>query len=515
MKRKILWADDEIDLLKSHIIFLENSGYELIPVTNGVDAIELVKHETFDAVLLDEMMPGMDGLSVLAEIKQYDPDLPVVMITKSEEEHIMDDAIGSRISDYLIKPVNPNQIYTTLKRLLDSKQLRSERISREYTRQVNHNRMELTEGPDYSGWAQIHARNAAWDIELQEYNDPGLDRIHADQKKEYRREFSKFVERNYRSWIQGDGPVLSHNVLDKYVAPLLKNNEKVYFIVIDCFRLDHWLAVEPELDRIFRVERNYYYSLLPTATPFSRNALFAGLLPVEIQKIFPDIWQPADNEETGLNSHEPELLEMYVARTGIRLDRKPHYEKIMTTDYARAFYKKLRTLKENRMVSIVYNFIDLLSHQMAENDILQEIAPDEDAFRSLTLTWFSHSVLLEILQAIAAEGATVVVTSDHGSITGKKASIVRGDRTTSTNVRYKYGKNLRCEPSEVLLVDKPSDYGLPSFGLGTNYLFAKDDYYLIYQNKYRQYEKLYHNTLQHGGISMEEMILPVGILRPR
>jgi len=247
----------------------------------------------------------------------------------------------------------------------------------------------------------------------------------------------------------------------------------------------------------------------------SRNALFAGLLPLEIQKIFPDIWQPANDEETGMNSHEPELLEMYLARTGVRLNHKPHYEKIMTTDYARAFYKKLRNLKENRMVSIVYNFIDLLSHQMAENNILQEIAPDEDAFRSLTLTWFSHSVLLEILQAIADEGSTVVVTSDHGSIAGEKASIVKGDRTTSTNVRYKYGKNLRCEPSEVLLVDKPSDYGLPSFGLGTNYLFAKDDYYLIYQNKYRQYEKLYHNTLQHGGISMEEMILPVGILRPR
>ena len=515
MRRKILWADDEIDLLKSHIIFLEKNGYDLTPVTNGEDAIALVKEITFDAVLLDEMMPGMDGLSVLMEIKQHDPELPVIMITKSEEEHIMDDAIGARISDYLIKPVNPNQIYTTLKRLLDSRQLRSERISREYTRQAQQSRANLAAGMDYNDWVQVHVRSSTWDIELQEHNDPGLVQIHADQKKEFRREFSKYVVKQYRSWIRGDGPIMSHNILDKYVAPLLKNREKVYFIVIDCFRLDHWLAIEPQLDNLFKVERNYYYSLLPTATPFSRNALFAGLLPGEIANIFPDIWDAKASEETGMNSHEPELLDMYLARKGIRLDRKPHYEKILTTDFARNFLKKMGNLRENRMISIVYNFIDLLSHQMSENDILQEIAPDEAAFRSLTKTWFNHSVLLEILQAIAAEGATVVMTTDHGSITGERAAIVRGDRTTSTNVRYKYGKNLRCEPSEVFLVDKPAEYGLPSFGLGTNYLFAKEDYYLIYRNKYRQFDKLYQNTLQHGGISLEEMVLPVGILRPR
>ena len=515
MKRKILWADDEIDLLKSHIIFLEKNGYDLTPVTNGADAVVLVKQEAFDAVLLDEMMPGMDGLSVLTEIKQFDPDLPVVMITKSEEEHIMDDALGSRISDYLIKPVNPNQIYTTLKRLLDSKQLRSERISREYTRQVSQNRIELAAGPDWDGWARIHFLNSKWDIELQGYNDPGLDQIHADQKKEFRREFSRYVERNYRSWIRGEGPRMSHNVLDSYVAPLLRAGEKVFFIVIDCFRLDHWLAIEPELDRMFRIERHHYYSILPTATPFSRNALFAGLLPSRIHALYRDTWESSANDETGLNRYESELIELYLERSGIKLDHKPHYEKILTTDYARSFYKRLGSLRNNRLISIVYNFIDLLSHQMSENDILQEIAPDEAAFRSLTKTWFSHSVLIEILQAIADAGAVAVVTTDHGSITGEKASIVRGDRTTSTNVRYKYGKNLRCNPSEVLKADNPEEYGLPSFGLGTNFLFAKEDYYLIYQNKFREYERLYHNTLQHGGISMEEMILPVAVLRPR
>ncbi|MFC1692263.1 response regulator [Candidatus Latescibacterota bacterium] len=515
MQRKILWVDDEIELLKSHIIFLEKKGYDLTQVNNGEDAISLVKQEMFDAVLLDEMMPGLDGLSVLLEIKQYDATLPVIMITKSQEEHIMDDAIGSRISDYLIKPVNPNQIYTTLKRILDSKQLRGERVSREYARQANQNRMELAMGLDYESWAQVYLRLLTWDLEIEEHNDPGLNQIHADQKMEFRREFSKYVEKNYLSWIEGNGPVLSHNILDTYVTPLLKNNEKVYFIVIDCFRFDHWLAIEPKLEELFQVKRDYYYSLLPTATPFSRNALFAGMLPREIAAIHPDIWKSAGHDENSMNLYEPELLKMYLARKGIRIDRKQHYTKILTTGHAQELYKKLSNLLDNKLISVVYNFIDLLSHQMSENDILQEIAPDEAGFRSLTQSWFSHSVLLNILQEVAREGATVILTTDHGSILGERASIVRGDRTTSTNIRYKYGKNLKCNPAEVFYIDDPLAYGLPSLGVGTNYLFAKEDYYLVYHNKFRKFEKMFQNTLQHGGISMEEMILPIGILKPR
>jgi len=515
MDRRILWVDDEIDLLKSHIIFLEKKGYKLIPVNNGEDAITLVKRETFDAVLLDEMMPGLDGLSVLAEIKNHDPGLPVVMITKSKEDSIMEDALGSRINDYLIKPVNPNQIYSTLKRLLDSRQLRSERVSREYTMQANQNRADLDNGLDYKGWTRIYNRLSTWDIEIDEYKDSGLSQIHNDQKKEFRREFSKHVEKNYLNWINGKGPVLSHTFLDKYVTPLLKNNKKVYFIVIDCFRLDHWLAIEPKLEEIFRIERDNYYSILPTATPFSRNALFAGLLPNEIAKIYPDICQSIEHEVSSLNRHEAELLKMYLARKGIPLDNQLHYEKIITLENSREFYKKLGSLKKKKLVSIVYNFIDFLSHQMSENEILQEIAPDEAGFRSLTRSWFNHSVLSDILKSIADEGATIVMTTDHGSITGERASIVKGDRTTSTNVRYKYGRNIHCNPSEVFRIDKPEMFGLPSFGAGTNYLFAKEDFNLIYQNKFRYYEKLYQNTLQHGGITMEEMILPVGILRPR
>ncbi len=515
MKRKILWVDDEIDLLKAHIIFLEKKGYRLTPVTNGPDAISLIKEETFDAVLLDEMMPGMDGLSVLVEIKNLDPGLPVVMITKSEEEQIMDDALGSRISDYLIKPVNPQQIFTTLKRLLDSKQLRRERISREFARQTGQNRLAVSSGLDHDGWAQMHASLSGWDLEIEEFNDPGLVQIHHDQKKEYRREFSKFVEQNYQSWIQGNGPVMSHNILDTYVAPRLRNNEKVYFLVIDCFRLDHWIAIEPKLEELFTIDRKYYYSLLPTATPFCRNALFAGLLPSEIAAYFPDIWENTGHDETSMNSHEPELLEMYLERNGIRLETKPVYDKIFNIDDSQSLYKKLGSMRPNRLICIVYNFIDLLSHHRSDSDILMEIAPDEAAFRSLTRAWFDHSVLLDILKYIVSEGATLIITTDHGSIIGERSSIVRGDRTTSTNVRYKYGKHLKCQPDEVLLVDNPDGYGLPSLGLGTNYLFAKEDFCLVYQNNYRQYEKIFKNTIQHGGISMEEMILPIGVLTPR
>lgn len=515
MQRNILWVDDEVDLLKAHVIFLEKKGYHITPVTNGADAIDLVKQRTFDAVLLDEMMPGMDGLSVLSELKNQDPGLPVVMITKSEEEHIMDDALGARISDYLLKPVSPSQIFTTLKRLLDSHQLRSERVSREYAMQANQNRIDLTMGMDHERWAQTHARLAAWDIEIEEYNDSGLTQIHTDQKKEFNREFSRFVERNYRSWLTGDGPVLSHTLLDRSLLPLLRNEKKVYLFVIDCFRLDHWLAIEPMLDKLFDIQRSFYYSLLPTATPFCRNSLFSGLLPRDIVRHFPDIYAAVGHEESGMNLHEPELFELYLARNGVKLDRKPHFEKIANTESAQGFLRKMPHFREHKIVTVVYNFVDILSHQRAENDILQEIAPDDAAFRSLTRSWFGHSVLYDILQAAAEEGATVLLTTDHGSISAERASVVRGDRYTSTNVRYKYGRNLKCNPSEVVLIEEPDKWGLPSIGSGTTYLIAKDDYYLVYPNNFRQYEKLLHNTLQHGGISMEEMILPVGVLRPR
>ena len=516
MNRKILWVDDEIDLLKGHIIFLEKKGYELIPVTNGPDAISLVQSQTFDAVLLDEMMPGMDGLHVLQEVNAIDPGLPVVMITKSEEEHIMDDALGSRISDYLTKPVNPSQIFTTLKRLFDRDQLRGERISREYARQSAQNNLSIGMGLDHQGWGVLFENLCRWDLEIEQYNDAALMQMHHDQKKEARRVFCKFVENSYRSWIGGAaGPLLSHQIMDAYLTPRLRKGEKVYFVVIDCFRLDHWLAIEPKLDKLFRIERDRYYSILPSATPFSRNALFAGMLPSQIAVRHPDIWQNGGHDEVGMNRYERELQGDYLKRNNVEFRKEPVFQKILTTDDAQAFLKRMRQFGDTQLVTMVYNFIDLLSHERSTNDILMEIVPNEAAFRSLTRAWFEHSVLYEIFSAIAAEGATLVVTTDHGSIMAEKSSMVRGDRTTSDNVRYKYGRNLKCDPSAVLLVDRPEAYGLPSVGHGTNYLLAKDEHYLVYQNNFRQYEKLYQNTFQHGGISMEEMILPIAVLTPR
>ncbi len=497
MKRTVLWVDDEIDLLKAHVIFLEKKGYTVVPVSNGEDAIDLVKQKTFDAILLDEMMPGMDGLSVLAELKNHDPGLPVIMITKSEEEHIMDDAMGSRISDYLIKPVNPNQIFTTLKRLLDTRQLRGERVSREYTMQANQNRMELATGLDHERWAQLFARLSAWDIEIEEYKTPVLPRympiIEGIQPRVLPASSKGTPVRVPR---RRAGHVPNHT--RRVCGAASQARREGIPLRHDCFRYDHWLASEPMLENLFQIQRHLYYSILPTATPFCRNALFAGLLPREVANLFPDIYQLGGHEESGMNNHESELLDMYLNRKGIRIERKTYFDKIANTENALALQKKLPSLRDHRLIAVVYNFIDLLSHHRSESDILQEIAPDDAAFRSLARSWFGHSVLLDIFQEIAAEGATVVVTTDHGSMTGERASIVRGDRSTSTNVRYKYGRNLKCNPSEVILVDDPAAWGLPSFGPGSTYLLAKDDYYLIYPNNYRQYEKMLHNTLQHG-----------------
>ena len=515
MNRKILWVDDEIELLKGHIIFLEKKGYELVPVTNGQDAISMVRNQTFDAVLLDEVMPGMDGLSVLQQVLAIDPGLPVVMITKSEEEHILDDALGSRISDYLTKPVNPSQISTTLKRLFDRGQLRSERISREYARQNVQNHAVMNMGLDYQGWGTLFENLCRWDLEIEQFNDAGLEQMHQGQKKEARRVFCKYVENNYRSWIGGTGPLLSHRLLDTYLLPRLKKGEKVYFVVIDCFRFDHWLAIEQILEKLFRIERARYFSILPSATPFSRNALFAGMLPSQIAVKYPDIWKNVGHDEIGMNRYERELLTQYLKRNNAEPKKELIFQKILKIDDSQAFLKKLRQYGDHQLITVVYNFIDLLSHERSTNDILMEIVPNEAAFRSLTRAWFEHSVLLDMFSYIAEEGATLIVTTDHGSIMSEKASLVRGDRTTSENVRYKYGRNLKCDPSEVFLVDRPEEFGLPSLGHGTNYLLAKEEYYLVYQNNYRQYEKMYQNTFQHGGISMEEMILPVAVLTPR
>ena len=514
---KVLWADDEIDLLRPHIIFLKKRGYQVVPVRSGEEALARMDNETFDIVLLDEMMEGMDGLAVVEKIKDFDMRTPIIMITKSEEENLMEDAIGARIDDYLTKPVNPSQIVSAIKRILESRKIREKRIPERFARLAAQNRAALQTGMNHEEWARAYERLIMWDIEINDYQNPGLKQLLSDQKREFNLEFGKYVRDSYPRWIKGENPpVFSHEIVSRYVIPVLSQPDaKVALVVIDCFRLDHWIDIEPLLEDFFQIERDLYYSLLPTATPFSRNALFGGLLPDEIFRAYPDMEETSRDSGTGMNRYEAELFTKQLKRLGANLDRPPRFIKVMNAEDSERIVKKFPDVSKPGCMGIVFNFIDILSHFRSESAIIQEIAPDEAAFRSLTRSWFTHSSLFEILKMFSRAGVKVVMTSDHGSVFCHRSTLAVGDRTTSTNIRYKYGKDISCNPDEAVSVDKPEDYHLPSFGMGTNYIIALEDYYFVYQKEYHKYERLFQDSFQHGGISLEEMILPVSVLTPR
>ncbi|MFH0777556.1 MAG: bifunctional response regulator/alkaline phosphatase family protein [Candidatus Eisenbacteria bacterium] len=515
-KRKILWVDDEIDFLRPHILFLEGRGYAVTPVSNGDDAISMVSREKFDVVLLDEMMPGLGGLETLGLIKDIDPSVPVIMITKSEEEELMDEAIGKRIAHYLIKPVNPTQILTACKQVLESKKLLEDQSTREYVEGFNRIRILRSAGVDWAGWIQLHVALATWDVRLDDMEDTALEASHADQKREANIEFGSFIETEYPQWVSGgDGPILSPMIFERFILPHLKRQRRVYFIVIDCMRLDQWLKVEPLLLPYFNVTRDYYYSILPTATPYSRNAIFSGLFPDEIMKKFPQYWQENAPEEISRNRYERNLLEAQVERLGVKLGAQVRYVKIYNSEEANAARRQIPTYLAIPFAAFVFNFVDILAHGRSESEILQELAPDESAFRSLMRSWFSHSVLFEILRAMSQQDAVVVLTSDHGSVLGKRATLVYGDRETSTNLRYKFGNNLVGDCRQAFHVKDPRRLKLPADSLNKNYIFAKEDYYFVYPTKFHEYERQYRGSFQHGGISMEEMILPCVTLEPK
>ena len=515
-KRRILWVDDEIDLLRPHILFLEGKGYTVTPVANGEDAIQMVRKQKFDIVLLDEMMPGLGGLETLKVIKDIDPGVPVIMITKSEEEQLMDEAIGKRIAYYLIKPVNPTQILTACKQVLESRKLLDDQLTREYVEEFNRLQALRAAGLDWMGWAKLHVALSSWDVRLDEVEDSGLKQSQADLKKEANVEFGRFIEANYASWLSGkDGPPLSPSLLQKFIIPHLRQQRRVYFIVIDCMRLDQWFKIEALLEAHFNVSREYYYSILPTATPYSRNAIFSGLFPLEIAQKYPQYWQENVPEEISRNRYEKNLMEAQLDRIGIKLNPGPRYVKVYNTDEANAVRRQISTYLSIPFVTFVFNFLDILAHGRSESEILQELAPDESAFRSLMKSWFSHSVLFDILKAMAQQEAVVVISSDHGSILGKKAALVYGDRETSTNLRYKFGNNLVCDEKQALHVKDPRTFKLPANGLNKNYILAKEDYYFVYPTKFHAYERQYRGSFQHGGISLEEMILPCVTLVPK
>lgn len=507
-KINILWADDEIDLLKPHILFLKEKGYEVKTAKSGNEAIGMINSESFDIVFLDEQMPGLSGIETLSRIKNLRADLPVVMITKSEEESIMEDAIGSKISDYLIKPVNPNQILLSLKKILENKRLVSEKTSSGYMHEFRQIGMTLNERLDAEAWKEVYKKLVYWELELEKSEDPSMVEMLSMQKQEANNSFGKFIEVNYLSWLKGQNnpPLLSHTVLRNKLAPILDRKDIVFLLVIDNLRYDQWKTIQPRITELFNVqEESLYYSILPTVTQFARNALFAGLMPSEIGKLYPELWRD-EEDEGSKNQFETELFFRQLKRWGKEI--KYSYYKVLNHSEGKKLADSISNLMQNKLNIIVYNFVDMLSHARTEMEVIRELANDESAYRSLTLSWFEHSPLHDIIKQIASKKGTLIITTDHGSIRVVEPSKVIGDRNTTTNLRYKQGKNLSYEKRDVLEIKNPEEAFLPRINVSTTYIFAKQDKFFAYPNNYHHYVQYYRNTIQHGGISLEEMIIP-------
>ncbi|HPE87072.1 MAG: bifunctional response regulator/alkaline phosphatase family protein [Bacteroidales bacterium] len=513
----ILWVDDEIDLLKPHIIFLKTKGYQVDTINNGAEAIERVQQKVFDIVFLDEQMPGLSGIETLERIKNIAPNLPVVMITKSEEERIMEDAIGSNISDYLIKPVNPNQILLCLKKNLETKKLVSEKNTFDYQQEFRTIGMEISGNPGFARWVEIYKKLTGFDIKLGRTDDSSMQDVLSMQKEEANHAFYKYIERNYIQWLQGtteNRPVMSHTLLKDHVFPLFDEEDSpLFFVVVDNLRYDQWKRLQPVFEELFRVKtEEIYSSILPTTTMYARNAMFAGLLPSEIKKKYPNYWVDEDEEESK-NLYEAELLTENLKRHGKKI--RNSYHKILNQTAARKFLDILPNLMQNKFNVIVYNFVDMLSHSRTEMEIIRELASDELAYRSLTLSWFQHSPLLEIVKYIAEKGARLVLTTDHGSIRVKDPVKVVGDKNTNTNLRYKVGRSLNFNPKEVFSVRNPEDIFLPRINVSSSFIFGYKADFLVYPNNYNYYVNYYKNTFQHGGVSLEEMLIPFIVMQPK
>ncbi len=517
VKKKILWVDDEIELLRSHVMFLQERGYDVTPCTNADDAIALIITEAFDMVLLDEMLHGKDGLTALGEIKEINPALPVVMVTKSEEESLMEDAIGSKIDDYLTKPVNPSQILMTCKKILERTQITGAHISKNYISEFNQISQMLTGTMTWQDWIDVYCSLSEWEIETDGHRELGLKQTLKDQFRECNVEFGKFVENHYPFWLNGEqeAPPLSPDLIKRYVLPHLQEKRNVVFLVLDNLRLDQLLTIEPLLYPYFKIDKEYYYSILPTATPFSRNAIFSGLFPSEIAERRPEFWVNAEDDEHSLNRFEHQLLDFQLESLGIDLKPASKYVKILDVNEARNVARKVATYSNIPLSAIVVNFVDILAHSRSDSEVLREIAPDEAAYRSLTKSWFEHSYVFQILKELAQRDSVVIITTDHGSIRGMRGAKVIGDRATSTNLRYKYGKSLKVDPKHAIIIRDPEVYKLPARGINFNYLLAKEDYYFVYPTNYHHYLNHYRDSLQHGGVSLEEMILPVVKLEPK
>jgi DNA-binding response OmpR family regulator len=515
-KINILWVDDEIDLLKPHIIFLKEKGYSVLTANNGSDALELMKDNNFDIVFLDEQMPGISGIETLMKIKNDQPGMPVVMITKSEEETIMEDAIGSNIADYLIKPVNPNQIILSLKKNLENRKIVSEKTSFAYQQEFRNIGMEISNRLGFEEWVDVYKKIIGWELKLEVSQDEGMNQVLKMQKDEANQVFSKFIERNYVDWLNGRAtqkPVQSHTLVKEKVFPLLADDKPVFVILIDNLRYDQWKILQPFIEEGFRVDKEeIYYSILPTTTQYARNSLFSGLLPTEIEKKYPKYWVNEDEEGTK-NNYESELLGELLKRYG--RDIKYSYYKVLNQSYGKKLVELMPNLMVNKLNFIVYNFVDMLSHARTEMEIIRELADDEKAYRALTLQWFKHSPLLDIIRYLSEKDVTMVITTDHGSIRVKNPVKVLGDRNTNSNLRYKTGKALKLEKNEVFEIKNPPDAFLPKVNVSSNYVFCRNDDFFAYPNNYNYYVNYYRDTFQHGGISMEEVLVPFVVLKKK
>ncbi|MFN0201101.1 MAG: response regulator [Bacteroidia bacterium] len=521
LNAKILWVDDEIEHLKPHIKFLKEKGLQVEPISNGPDALERLKEESFDIVFLDENMPGMSGLDVLAELKQTMPKLPVIMITKSEEEHIMEGAIGSKIADYLIKPVKPIQILSACKKILEGKTLVNQKVNQEYQQDFRHLAMQVMDAESHEDWQDIHKKLVYWEGEIEKNADKSMGEVLNMQQQEANSNFSRFVSRNYMDWLhtknKADRPTLSPDLMRERVFPHIEEGkyDSVFFILVDCLRYDQWKVFETIISDYYHVEHeSSYYSILPTATQYSRNAIFSGMHPLEISKRYPKYWLN-DDEEGGKNLHEADFLGELVTRA--KLNVKYSYHKVITNEEGKLVNDNVNNLMKNPFNAIVYNFIDLLSHSRTESNIIRELAPNEAAYRSISRSWLEFSPLLQTLKKLAEKNVKVIITTDHGTVRVKKPVRIVGDRTTTTNLRYKQGKSLSYEEDNrtVFTIRKPEDAFLPKAHVSSTYVFAMDDCFFAYPNNYNYYVNYYKDTFQHGGISMNEMLIPFIELRPK
>ncbi|MEL0642997.1 response regulator [Olleya sp. Ti.3.14] len=512
----ILWVDDEIDLLKPHIIFLEQKNYKVTTCNSGTEALEILDEKKFDIVFLDENMPGLSGLETLNEIKEKQDTLPVVMITKSEEEYIMEEAIGNKIADYLIKPVNPNQILLSLKKNLDHSRLVSEKTTSNYQQEFRKIAMDMSMVNSYEEWIDLYKKLIYWEIQLEDIEDPSMFEILESQKNEANTQFGKFIDKNYPSWFEPntDAPILSHTLFREKIAPELSKEQPTLLVVVDNLRYDQWKAFEPFVNNHYKKQKEEaFYSILPTATQYARNAIFSGLMPSDMEKLHPEYWKN-DTDEGGKNLHEADFLNAQMKRLGLT-NLKHEYYKITNLASGKKLADNFKGLKENDLTVVVYNFVDMLSHSKTEMDVVKELASNDKAYRSLTQSWFKNSPLLEMIQQAQHMGFKLIITTDHGTINVKNPSKVIGDRDTSLNLRYKTGRSLSYENKDVLAAKDPKTIHLPSINMNSSFIFAKSDLFFAYPNNYNHYVSYYRNTYQHGGVSLEEMIIPFVVLSPK